>query len=65
LHQSLSLFDEQHKVSLHPHQPLRRGRAVDAGRNSMATSGALIDLVSHCMKMPRNEVRYTWLRLER
>ena len=31
LHQSLSLFNEQHKVSLHPHQPLRRGRAVDVG----------------------------------
>jgi hypothetical protein len=31
LHQSLSLFDEQHKVSLHPHQSLRRGRAVDVG----------------------------------
>jgi hypothetical protein len=33
LHQPLSLFDEQHKVSLHPHQPQRRGRAVDVGRD--------------------------------
>jgi hypothetical protein len=35
LHQSLSLFDEQHKVCLHPHQTLRRGRAVDIGRDEL------------------------------
>jgi hypothetical protein len=31
LHEPLPLFDIKHKISLCPHQPLRRGGAVEVG----------------------------------